>query len=224
MYERIRVYRAKKMLDALNSESKLRILRRLLERPASATELAEEFGLTLPAITLHLRDLEEAGLIKILEVRKGKGRPAKLYTLRSRRITLNIYLDELLELPREEELDSLVREYVKRKIESGLRRVSVSDVVKTLSISRTAAAAVVERIQTDPSVLLEAIGDRIMESLGEVSSTAELVKRLRIDRYWISRALELLEAKGLVEVRGGKVFRMKGGSLGGRGSGGNGGS
>ncbi len=221
MYERIRVYRAKKMLDALNSESKLRILRRLLESPASATDLANEFGLTLPAITLHLRDLEEAGLIKIVEVRKGKGRPAKLYALRSRRITLNIYLDELLELPGEEELDSLVREYVRRKLESGLRKVSVSDVMETLSISRTAAAAVVERIQAEPSTLIEAIGDRIMEGLGEVNTTAELVKRLRIDRYWISRALESLEARGLVEVRGGKVFRTEGGKLGGLDSGDN---
>lgn len=221
MYERMRVYRAKKMLDALNSESKLRILRRLLESPASATELANEFGLTLPAITLHLRDLEEAGLIKILEVRKGKGRPAKLYTLRSRRVTLNIYLDELLELPEEEELDSLVKRYVERKLEEGFRKLSISDVMETLSISRTVAAAVVERMQADPSPLLEAMGVKILEALGTASTTAELAKKLKIDRYWISRALESLEAKGLVEVREGKVFRAEGGSLGGGSSGGN---
>ncbi|MCS7102930.1 MAG: ArsR family transcriptional regulator [Candidatus Korarchaeum sp.] len=221
MYERVRVYRAKKMLDALNSESKLRILRRLLESPASATDLANEFGLTLPAVTLHLRDLEEAGLIKILEVRKGKGRPAKLYTLKSRRITLNIYLDELLELPEEEELDSLVREYVRRKLEGGLRRLSISDVMETLSVSKTVAAAIVERIQSDPSPLLEAIGERIMESIGVVGTTAELVKRLGMDRYWISRALESLRTRGLIEVKGGKIFRLEGGSVGGHSSGGN---
>ncbi|MEM0295388.1 MAG: ArsR family transcriptional regulator [Candidatus Korarchaeum sp.] len=221
MYEKVRVYRAKKMLDALNSESKLRILRRLLESPASATELANEFGLTLPAVTLHLRDLEEAGLIKIVEVRKGKGRPAKLYTLRSRRITLNICLDELLELPEEAELDSLMREYVRRKLEEGFKRISISDVMETLSVSKTIAAAVVERIQADPSLLLEAIGEKIMESLGAMSTITELVKKLRIDRYWISRALESLKTRGLVEVRGGKVFRVGGGPLGGHSSGGN---
>lgn len=215
MYERMRVYRAKKMLDALNSESKLRILRRLLESPASATELANEFGLTLPAITLHLRDLEEAGLIRILEVRKGKGRPAKLYTLRSRRITLNIYLDELLELPEEEELDSLVRRYVEKKLDGGLRKLSISDVMETLSTSKTVATAVVERIQSDPSLILEAIGGKILEVLGTTSTTAELAKKLKVDRYWISRALESLETKGLVEVRGGKVFRAGGSPLGG---------
>ena len=88
MYVRSRVYRAKKVLDALTSDSKLRILRRLLDSPASATDLAGEFGLTLPAITSHLHDLEEAGLIRIIEKRKGRGRPAKLYALTRRRITL----------------------------------------------------------------------------------------------------------------------------------------
>lgn len=221
MYEKIRVYRAKKMLDALNSESKLRILRRLLESPASATDLASEFGLTLPAITLHLKDLEEAGLIKIVEVRKGKGRPAKLYTLRSRRITLNIYLDELLELPEEEKLDSLMREYMRRKLDEGFKRISISDVMETLSVSKTIAAAVVERIQADPSLLLEAIGERIMESLGTMSTITKLVKDLKIDRYWISRALESLKAKGLIEVREGRIFRVEGGPLGGHDSGDN---
>lgn len=219
MYERMRVYRAKKMLDALNSESKLRILRRLLEGPASATDLANEFGLTLPAITLHLRDLEEAGLIRIVEVRKGKGRPAKLYAIRSKRITLNIYLDELLELPEEEELDALVREYVRKKVEGGLGKVTIADVMETLSVSKTVAAAVVERIQADPSPLLEALGKRILGELGEARTAVELAKRLGVERYWISRALEVLRSKGLIEVRGGRVFRVEGGPSGGPDSG-----
>ncbi|MEM2542779.1 MAG: helix-turn-helix domain-containing protein, partial [Candidatus Korarchaeum sp.] len=61
----------------------------------------------------------------------------------------------------------------------------------------------------------------IMESLGAMSTITELVKKLRIDRYWISRALESLKTRGLVEVRGGKVFRVGGGPLGGHSSGGN---
>jgi predicted ArsR family transcriptional regulator len=209
LYERIKIYRAKKLIDALSSESKLKILRRLLESPASATDLANEFGLTLPAITLHLKDLEEAGLIKTVEVRRGKGRPAKLYALTSKRISINIHLNELLGLP-EEDLDSLAQEYVKRKIESGFSGISVTDIMETLLVDRATAAAISERLQSDPLPILEALGKKILESFEDRTTVTELVKKLRSDRYWILRALRNLEEMGLVKVKEGTVVRGEG--------------
>lgn len=209
MYERIKIYRAKKLIDALSSESKLKILRRLLESPASATDLANEFGLTLPAITLHLKDLEEAGLIKTVEVRRGKGRPAKLYALTSKRISINIHLNELLGLP-EEDLDSLAQEYVKRKIESGFSGISVTDIMETLLVDRATAAAISERLQSDPLPILEALGKKILESFEDRTTVTELTKKLRSDRYWILRALRNLEEMGLVKVKEGTVMRGEG--------------
>ncbi|MCC6029109.1 MAG: helix-turn-helix domain-containing protein [Candidatus Korarchaeum sp.] len=209
MYERIKIYRAKKLIDALSSESKLKILRRLLESPASATDLANEFGLTLPAITLHLKDLEEAGLIKTVEVRRGKGRPAKLYALTSKRISINIHLNELLGLP-EEDLDSLAQEYVKRKIESGFSGISVTDIMETLLVDRATAAAISERLQSDPLPILEALGKKILESFEDRTTVTELTKKLRSDRYWILRALRNLEEMGLVKVKEGTVVRGEG--------------
>jgi predicted ArsR family transcriptional regulator len=209
LYERIKIYRAKKLIDALSSESKLKILRRLLESPASATDLANEFGLTLPAITLHLKDLEEAGLIKTVEVRRGKGRPAKLYALTSKRISINIHLNELLGLP-EEDLDSLAQEYVKRKIESGFSGISVTDIMETLLVDRATAAAISERLQSDPLPILEALGKKILESFEDRTTVTELTKKLRSDRYWILRALRNLEEMGLVKVKEGTVMRGEG--------------
>jgi len=209
LYERIKIYRAKKLIDALSSESKLKILRRLLESPASATDLANEFGLTLPAITLHLKDLEEAGLIKTVEVRRGKGRPAKLYALTSKRISINIHLNELLGLP-EEDLDSLAQEYVKRKIESGFSGISVTDIMETLLVDRATAAAISERLQSDPLPILEALGKKILESFEDRTTVTELTKKLRSDRYWILRALRNLEEMGLVKVKEGTVVRGEG--------------
>jgi predicted ArsR family transcriptional regulator len=209
LYERIKIYRAKKLIDALSSESKLKILRRLLESPASATDLANEFGLTLPAITLHLKDLEEAGLIKTVEVRRGKGRPAKLYALTSKRISINIHLNELLGLP-EEDLDSLAQEYVKRKIESGFSGISVTDIMETLLVDRATAAAISERLQSDPLPILEALGKKILESFEDRTTVTELAKKLRSDRYWILRALRNLEEMGLVKVKEGTVMRGEG--------------
>ncbi len=209
MYVRSRIYRAKKILDALSSDSKLRILKRLLKSPASATDLANEFGLTLPAITSHLRDLEEAGLIRIIEKRRGRGRPAKLYALTRRRITLEIDLEVLLELPDEESLEELVNEYVRRKVEEGgLRKVTVRDVMDTLGVSRAVAAVVAERLMSDPRPLIEAIADRVMEHLNGEKTTVELTKELNMDRWWVSKAVELLNEEGLVEVKAGRVRRL----------------
>ncbi|MDK2384054.1 MAG: ArsR family transcriptional regulator [Candidatus Korarchaeota archaeon] len=209
MYVRSRIYRAKKILNALSSDSKLRILKRLLKSPASATDLANEFGLTLPAITSHLRDLEEAGLIRIIEKRRGRGRPAKLYALTRKRITLEIDLEVLLELPDEESLDELVNEYVRKKVrEGGLRKVTVKDVMDTLGVSRAVAAVVAERLSSDPRPLIEAIADRVMEHLNGEKSTVELMKELNIDRWWVSKAVELLNEEGMVEVKAGRVKRL----------------
>ncbi len=209
LYVRSRIYRAKKVLDALSSDSKLRILKRLLKSPASATDLANEFGLTLPAITSHLRDLEEAGLIRIIEKRRGRGRPAKLYALTRRRITLEIDLEVLLELPDEDSLEELVNEYVRKKVEGGgLRKVTVRDVMDTLGVSRAVAAVVAERLASDPRPLIEAVADRVMEHLNGEKTTVELTKELNMDRWWVSKAVELLNEEGLVEVRAGKVRRL----------------
>ena len=207
MYVRSRVYRAKKVLDALTSDSKLRILRRLLDSPASATDLAGEFGLTLPAITSHLHDLEEAGLIRIVEKRKGRGRPAKLYALTKRRITLEIDLQALLELPDEDRVDKLMEEYVERKADGGLRKVTVKDIMETLGVNRTTASVIFERLMADPHPLIEAVAERLLERLDSERTTAELSKEMNIDRWWISKAVELLSDRGLAEVKSGRVRR-----------------
>ncbi len=205
MYVRSRIYRAKKILDALTSDSKLRILKRLLESPASATDLSEEFGLTLPAITSHLHDLEEAGLIKIMEKRRGRGRPAKLYTITRRKLTLEIDLQAFLELPDENDLERLMDEYIHKKVDSGLKKVTVKDIMETLNVSRTVASIIFERLTSDPYPLIEVIANRVMEKLDREKSTVELSKELNIERWWISKAVELLNKRGLAEVKAGRV-------------------
>ena len=208
MYVKRRIQRAKKIMDALTSEAKLRILRLIAERPLSATEIGEILGLSLPAITSHLKDLEEAGLIRMVEIRRGRGRPAKLYTLAKDRLTLDIDLKAFLEVPDEEELERLVDEYTKKKAEGGLKKLTIADIADTLGVGRTIASVIYERLSTDPTPLLEAIASKIEEELDGESTTMDLSKRLRTDRYWISKAVKLLESRGLVEVKGGRVRRL----------------
>ncbi len=208
MYVRSRIYRAKKILDALTSDSKLRILKRLLEAPASATDLSEEFGLTLPAITSHLHDLEEAGLIRIIEKRRGRGRPAKLYTITRRELALEIDLQAFLELPDENDLKRLMDEYVYKKTSGGLKKVTIRDIMETLSVNRAVASVLFERFTSDPYPLIEAVASKVMEKLDREKSTVELSKELDIERWWISKAVELLSERGLLEVKAGRVKRV----------------
>ncbi len=202
---RSKILRLKKVLDALTSEAKLKILRRLLRSPASATDLAEEFGLTLPAIASHIKDLEDAGLIRAVERRRGRGRPAKMYTIIRKRITLDIDLEILLGLPDEEELEQLIEEYVRRKVEEGVKKVNADDIRRTLNVNQVTARVIFDRLSSNPQPIIERIADRIVGLLREEKTTAELSKELNTDRWWISKAVKLLSDRGIVKVRSGRV-------------------
>jgi DNA-binding transcriptional ArsR family regulator len=52
------------VFSALSDPTRRRILARLARGPASITELAEPFDMTLPAVSKHLRVLERAGLMR----------------------------------------------------------------------------------------------------------------------------------------------------------------
>jgi DNA-binding transcriptional ArsR family regulator len=52
------------VFSALGDPTRRRILTRLAAGPASVTELAEPFAMTLPAVSKHLRVLERAGLMR----------------------------------------------------------------------------------------------------------------------------------------------------------------
>jgi DNA-binding transcriptional ArsR family regulator len=52
------------VFSALADTTRRRILARLAKGPASITELAEPFAMTLPAVSKHLRVLERAGLMR----------------------------------------------------------------------------------------------------------------------------------------------------------------
>jgi DNA-binding transcriptional ArsR family regulator len=52
------------VFSALGDPTRRRILTRLATGPASITELAEPFAMTLPAVSKHLRVLERAGLMR----------------------------------------------------------------------------------------------------------------------------------------------------------------
>ncbi|RLG86579.1 MAG: hypothetical protein DRO39_02765, partial [Thermoprotei archaeon] len=89
-----------KVLNALSSRAKLRILRILYEKGgATAKEVAEELGVKIPTVLEHLQELVAAGVVAVDEVARG-GRRAKVYRLRARRIVIEVDLASYTEKER----------------------------------------------------------------------------------------------------------------------------
>ena len=65
-----------KTFAALSDPTRLAILERLAEGDATVKELAEPFSVSLPAISRHLKVLEQAGLIT--RGRTAQSRPSSL--------------------------------------------------------------------------------------------------------------------------------------------------
>ena len=59
-----------------------RLLMRLSE-PASATELAPEFGVSRQKLNYHLRKLEDAGLVELVAVRQRRGFTERMFRARA---------------------------------------------------------------------------------------------------------------------------------------------
>ncbi len=76
-------------LAALADPSRRRVIELLIDEPRRTTELAEIIGVSVPAISRHLRVLRERGLVERVDVEgDGRGRqyqldPARLTTLAS---------------------------------------------------------------------------------------------------------------------------------------------
>jgi DNA-binding transcriptional ArsR family regulator len=64
------------VFSALGDTTRRRLLVRLAKGPATVTELAQPFAMTLPAVSKHLRVLERAGLIT--RGRTAQLRPSRL--------------------------------------------------------------------------------------------------------------------------------------------------
>ena len=67
-----------RLFHALGDPTRRAILDRLVERPMSASRLAEPLGVTLTAVTQHLQILEEVGLVNTEKL--GRVRTCRIET------------------------------------------------------------------------------------------------------------------------------------------------
>lgn len=80
----------KQLINVLNSGPKLKILKILSEeKPLTTSELAEKLKVKISTTLSHLKDLVDAGLIKVRMENIG-GRIVKKYSLISNKIVLTV--------------------------------------------------------------------------------------------------------------------------------------
>ena len=104
------------MLDALGDPTRRAVIRRLGTGPASVSELAAPFPISLPTFLEHVRTLESSGLI-----RTAKAGRVRTCTLRPDRLTLvQDWLDDQRHLweSRTDRLEQLVASPIPTKEES----------------------------------------------------------------------------------------------------------
>ncbi|MFD2759055.1 ArsR/SmtB family transcription factor [Gulosibacter faecalis] len=70
MHPDLAVTKAARLFKVLGSESRLRLLRRIREEPATVTALVEATSMSQPLVSQHLRMLREAELVRA--VRHGR--------------------------------------------------------------------------------------------------------------------------------------------------------
>ncbi len=71
----------KTVYRALDSSTRLEILRLITKGPHKALEIAKKLGIELSTVRYHLKALESVGLIKVDESRGGVGKPKFYYRL-----------------------------------------------------------------------------------------------------------------------------------------------
>ena len=212
---RHRPLRAKRIIAALSSDRKLSILEELAQSPRSPTELSKKAKTSLAAMSTQLKELEEAGLIRVLERKRiEKGRPSKFYSLADDEVTIEIALKLYSRVPKEKEIADMVMEYAEKKLESnGLSpSPSVSDIAETLGKDERLAMVILNSFREKRGDVLSLISSKVEERINEIkegganeASITDLTEELNLDRYWAVMALAELEKAGTVEMSGGKV-------------------
>lgn len=76
-------------IAALLDPSRRRLVHALAERPDSAVGLARRLDDTRQRLNYHLRQLEEAGLVELVEERPRRGVKERIYRVRARRFVVD---------------------------------------------------------------------------------------------------------------------------------------
>ncbi len=97
-----------------------RILDRLLKNPGSAQELVEQLGLDMNRVHYRLRQMQAAGLVRVREERRRKGRAVKVYEAAQERFLIPFSastaasIEELMQEVYHEAMDRFVQNLIRQ--------------------------------------------------------------------------------------------------------------
>ncbi len=208
------VAKALRALEVLSSKAKLKIVRVLLEKGrASAKEIAEVTGTSLPTVLQHLEDLVSIGLATYEEVKRGAKR-VKEYRLTSKRVVIVLDLARLVE-DRESKLLDLVAEYLSLRDEGIEVKASPStyELRKLLKLSDEDAKELASFYRSRIDEVAEVLAEELLTKASGLELTVREISRLlRVDRALAAMVAAKLIEKGLAVAERGKI-RVLGGSL-----------
>ena len=203
----------KLLIDSLGDETRVRILKFLLERwriGVTAGELAEALDLKIPTIMEHLNLLEESGLIRF-QYRQRGGRMLKVYELVDTVVTLQLDLELFVSIPNRTKLEELGMQYFTTKRKQGLKtEFSIDDVAKTLGLDQGAATVVYDFVASRRDEFTRIVGMDILKELREKpeQKVDQLAVVMKGDVNWVKSAVGYLANKGYVVLEGDLVKVM----------------
>jgi len=199
---------ARRILDALSAESRVKILASILEsrKGMTATELSERMGMALSTTVQHLDILTSTGLVKWTLI-KGKRGFVKLYRVPSRRISLNIDIPLLSKVPSIDVLSEKLREFLDRIREKKKLppNPSVEDVRKFLDVDGDEAIIYLDFFNQAEDLILDKLKEEVTKLEKREYIVRELSDVLRVDEYWVVKLMRRLEEEGLAVTEKGKI-------------------
>lgn len=109
-----------RQLELLLVRENQRILDRLLKSPGSAQELVEQLGLDMNRVHYRLRQMRAAGLVRVREERRRKGRAVKVYEAAQERFLIPFSastaasIEELMQRVYHEAMDRFVQNLIRQ--------------------------------------------------------------------------------------------------------------
>lgn len=185
-------------MPATKSRTRDRVLETLRRRgPLTAAELARRFRLSCTALRLQLAALEEEGVVRAVETRRSRGRPARAYDLTP--AARGCFPDRAGPLAMEvlAEVEALGgRDLVVRALESRARRIAAAYLAELEGKDRDERIRIVARLRDREGYAAEAVldsdgrPDGVVERHCPIAAMAERWPEIcRLEEELIRRAL-----------------------------------
>lgn len=201
----------KNALEALTSESKISILKALLENPQglTASQIAKKLNLKIPTVLTHLEPLENLGLIKIQPIWK-KGKILKTYQIAEKDITIQIDIELYVRIPSKNQLEEQMLTYIETKRKQGIlpAQITIQDLTKILKIDQKQAIILLDYIRKNQQTIIKILTPQILETFRQQKAftITEAANKLKTHQYWIAKTIDNLAQKGYCSIENGKVM------------------